>query len=595
MVRRRWTSLDGSWAFAFDDENRGLAERWFDAPVDDLDTIFDARIEVPYCPQAKASGVSDRNQHEVIWYARTISRPGDALPHERIVLHFGAVDHHATVWIGGSLIGEHHGGHTPFSFDITHALTGDQLLVVRAEDRSALDQPRGKQYWRRGGKGIFYTATSGIWQTVWLEPVPRPHLVDVQCTPAVAARAVDIEMRLSEPTERATVRIIAWLEGRQVADVRTTVADEARAVSCRIQLSIPDDHLTDRDVMDAEGIALWSPDSPRLYDLVIQLCADNNVIDQVATYTGLRTVDVRDGRFCLNGRPYEQRLVLDQGYWPDTLMTPPSADALRTDIELAKQLGFNGARKHQKIEDPRYLYWADRLGFLVWAELPSAYRFTTEMIAAQTEALTALIQRDRSHPCVIAWVPMNESWGTPSLITDQRQRALLQALYHLAHALDGNRPVVSNDGWEQAATDVLTLHDYRPPTAIDGRYDTLNQILTDRPAGRAALVPGHQYSGQPILVSEFGGINLDTDAGWGYDLASNADELVQRLANLVRTLRSSPFVQGFCYTQLTDVEQETNGLTTADRVPKADRAAIRAAILGETRDREFGRTPTEQD
>jgi hypothetical protein len=323
--------------------------------------------------------------------------------------------------------------------------------------------------------------------------------------------------------------------------------------------------------------ALWSPEEPNLYDLELELLDQSGgVLDTVQSYFGMRKIVVKGGKVFLNGRPLYQRLVLDQGYFPEGILTAPTDDDLRRDVELAKEMGFNGARKHQKIEDPRWLYWADTLGLLVWGEMANAYQYGPEYVRRMTAEWQEAVARDYNHPCIVAWVPMNESWGVPNLARDPAQTQHLLALYHLTRSLDGTRPVVSNDGWEHALTDLCTIHDYRDAGALRESYGTPESAIDARPARRPVYVAGHGYRGEPILITEFGGIAFSGDAqGWGYSTVAGVEEFLERYESLIAALLESGVIQGFCYTQLTDVEQEVNGLLSYDRTPKADLARIR--------------------
>jgi hypothetical protein len=331
---------------------------------------------------------------------------------------------------------------------------------------------------------------------------------------------------------------------------------------------------------------LWSPEHPALYDLTLEVWRGNQRLDSVTSYFGMRKIAADGGKVLLNNQPYLMRLVLDQGYSPDGLLTFPSDEALRRDIELTKAMGFNGARKHQKVEEPRYLYWADKLGLLVWGEMANAYQYSASAVRRITQEWQEAIARDFNHPCIVAWVPINESWGVPELASDARQTDHLLALYHLVRSLDPSRLVISNDGWEHALTDLLTIHDYEGDgDVLRERYATLDSILQARPARRDLYAPGHAYRGEPVLVTEFGGIAYQKDAqqGWGYTAATDDADFLRRYEAVVSAILSSPHVHGFCYTQLTDVEQEINGLLTYDRQPKVDLAQIRAITVGESR------------
>ena len=301
------------------------------------------------------------------------------------------------------------------------------------------------------------------------------------------------------------------------------------------------------------------------------------------SYTALRDVGVEGNRFLLNNRPYELRLVLDQGYWPETGMTAPADEAFRVDIELAKAMGFNGVRKHQKIEDPRFLYWADRLGLLVWGEMPSTYRFTRRSIERMTREWGAVLGRDASHPCIVTWVPFNESSGVPDLSITDAQRRFVEAIYHLTRAIDPSRPVIGNDGWENVATDIVGIHDYDMPETLRQRYESeelIPKLLARQRFGARPLLAGDDlYSGQPIVLSEIGGlaISSQSESALGYHHVTNTDELARAYIALLETVRELPVFAGFCYTQLVDTYQEANGLLTADREPKVPLEVVRSA------------------
>ena len=576
--RESWTNLNGNWRFAFDDEDAGLAEGWQNVAAGDLGTVgspFDRTINVPFSYQAKLSGIGDPTFHDIVWYARTFEYPPSA--EERLLLHFGAVDYRATVWVNGVHVASHEGGHTPFSAGVSHALLDRKnVVVVRAEDPSRdVTIPRGKQYWKEESEGIFYTRTTGIWQTVWLEPVGRRRIDSLRLTPDVDAAALDAEVGVEGFELGLTLRITVRYADERVLDDRFGL--QSALVERRLPLVTRGEQPTSPYPGRWGRPPLWSPEEPNLHDLTVELLdAEGRRLDAVDSYFGMRKIEVREGRFYLNDHPLYQRLVLDQGYFPDSILTAPTDDDLRGDIELAKEMGFNGARKHQKVEDPRWLYWADTLGFLVWGEMANAYQYSPDYIRRITSEWQEAVRRDYNHPCVVVWVPMNESWGVRELATDPRQVEHLLAMYHLTRSLDGSRPVVSNDGWEHALTDICAIHDYRNAAVLGQRYQTPESSLAE-PERRPVYAPGYGYRGEPILITEFGGIAFATaDPGsWGYRTVSNMEEFLERYGALGSALLQSEIVQGFCYTQLTDVEQEINGLLTYDRRPKADLARIR--------------------
>ena len=579
LRRDRWTNLNGSWAFAFDDEDAGLSKCWQNVTAEDLrsGSPFDRSITVPFCYQSELSGIGDTSFHDVVWYAREFETPPMDVSDERLLLHFGAVDYRATVWVNGRQVAYHEGGHTPFSADVTGALSASHnLVVVRAEDPSRdTTIPRGKQYWKEKSESIFYTRTTGIWQTVWLEPVDGKRIDWLRMTPDVDAARLDVELAVEGFEPGLSLRQAISLRGDPVLDDR--IALQAPLAERSLPLLRRGAAPETPHLGEWPRPALWTPEEPNLYDLRIELLDESGaVLDAVESYFGMRKVEARDGRIFLNGRPYYQRLVLDQGYFPGGLLTAPSDADLRGDIELAKEMGFNGARKHQKVEDPRWLYWADTLGFLVWGEMANAYTYSHDYVRRITAEWQEAVRRDQNHPCIVAWVPMNESWGVPELATDPAQVEHLLAMYHLTRSLDPSRPVVSNDGWEHARTDLCTIHDYGDPEDLACRYQTPESSVAARPNNRPVYVSGHGYRGEPILITEFGGVAFaGEEGGWGYATAANAEEFLERYGALIGSLLGSDAVQGFCYTQLTDVEQEVNGLLTFDRRPKAPLDRIR--------------------
>ncbi|MFL6696700.1 MAG: glycoside hydrolase family 2 protein [Vitreoscilla sp.] len=561
LVRADWTQLNGEWRFAFDQE-----QRW-QTPADVPE--WPLSIQVPFPPESEASGVGDRGFHACCWYQREFEVAADG---GRVMLHFGAVDYLAKVWVNGHLAAVHEGGHTPFSADITELLRTDapQCVTVRViDDPLDLTQPRGKQDWQLEPHAIWYPRTTGIWQTVWLEVVPETHLAELRWTPFVDGFAIDIELTIAGNLDDLALEVTLSHGDRCLAQDTYGVVN--RELTRRIVLSDP-------GIDDFRNELLWCPERPTLLDARLRLMRRGQVIDEVTSYTALRSVDILRDRFMLNGRPYMLRLVLDQGYWPDTLLAAPSDEALRRDVELAKAMGFNGVRKHQKIENPRYLYWADRLGLLVWEEMPSAYRFTRGAINRIVSEWTEAIARDYSHPCVIVWVPFNESWGVPELTSRRAQRDAVQALYHLTRTLDPTRPVIGNDGWESSATDIIGIHDYDTnPDHMRQRYasEASPEQLFDRrrPGGRILTLDGYPHRGQPIMLTEFGGIACASTEGqdaaaWGYTMVGDVASLAEKFEALMHTVIHTAMFSGFCYTQFADTFLEANGLVTADRQPK---------------------------
>ncbi|MBD2531276.1 glycoside hydrolase family 2 [Nostoc flagelliforme FACHB-838] len=575
LQRSPWQSLNGLWKFAFDDEGKCVQpsdlKRWTHL------------IEVPFAPESSKSGIGDTNFHSNFWYEREFATPeGDG----RLLLHFGAVDYHARVWVNGQYIAEHEGGHTNFSLDITHVLndSGTTTVTVWAQDDPQdLAKPRGKQDWQLKPHSIWYPRTSGIWQTVWIERVGKTYLGHLCWNSDFERWEVGFEAVLAGAVPVSGVQIKMELSIGGTVLVNDTYEVLNGEINRRISLGDP-------GIDDFRNELLWSPEKPTLIDAKIQLWSNDQLLDEVKSYTAMRTVSVQRDRFMLNGRPYYLRLVLDQGYWPETLMTPPSDEALRRDVELIKAMGFNGVRKHQKIEDPRFLYWADVLGLLVWEEMPSAYRFTRKAVERMTHEWTEVIKRDSSHPCIVAWVPFNESWGVPNLVETAAHRNYVLAMYHLTKTLDPTRPVIGNDGWESIDTDILAIHDYdTKPLQLLRRYGPevkLSDMLNHkRPGGRILTLDNYPHQGQPVMLTEFGGIAYapedepNTDQVWGYERCWSISELEMKYAALLQAVNDIELFSGFCYTQFTDTFQEANGLLYSDRTPKFPLEAIRAATI----------------
>ncbi|QIG41111.1 glycoside hydrolase family 2 [Microbacterium sp. 4R-513] len=575
LVREHWSDLCGQWSFQHDDSDIGLEERWFERES------LAGTIVVPFPPESAASGVGETAHHRVVWYQRGFGaaelEAAGRREGSRILLHFGAVDYRSRIWIDGSFVGAHEGGHTPFAIDITEALHEREThsIVVRVEDDPEdVEQPRGKQDWLEHPHVIWYHRTSGIWQPVWLEAVEPVSVRSVHWVTDVHAATVSARLDLSRvPAEPVAVSIRLAFGGKVLGEV-TTSTDRA---SVTVSLPVP-------LLGNGQGYEqlLWSPEHPRLVDADVRVGDD-----AVQSYLGLRTVHVGQNAFWLNDRPYYLRSVLNQGYWPESHLAAPSADALRAEAQLIKDLGFNATRVHQKFEDPRFLYWADRLGILVWGEAPAAFEYSTTAVERMVREWLDIVRRDFSHPSIVAWVPLNESWGVQHIASDARMQHYARSLVDLTKALDPTRPVVSNDGWEQVDTDIVAIHDYEAdPDIMRERYADRaavdRMIRTAGPAGRRLILSG-DVDDKPVMLTEFGGISYDVDAhdhAWGYSTASSGDDFAERLEGLMGAVHDSRALQGFCYTQLTDTLQETNGLLTEAREPKIPIERIRRAITG---------------
>lgn len=572
FARPTWQSLDGIWQFAIDDRNA----HW------PTEVKWTGKILVPFAPETSASGVAHEGFMRGCWYRRMFSPPR-LRRGQRLILHFGAVDYFASVWVNGRLAATHEGGYTPLACDITpHLRPGrrQEVTVHAQDDPQDLAKPRGKQDWQERPHSIWYPRTTGIWQSVWLEVVGGSYIDSIAWEGRLEGFVIEMAAHIAGAAHGLELRVRLRARGRELADDRCAVL--AGQVHRQIVVLDP-------GIDDYRNELLWSPESPTLIEAELELSdAAGRRLDLVHSYTAMRSAATQGDRFILNGRPRYLRLVLDQGYWPQSGLTPPNDDAIRRDVELVKEMGFNGVRAHQRIPDPRYLYWADKLGLLVWEEMPSPYRFTPLGVQRLCAQWAEAIARDRSHPCVIVYVPMNESWGVPDLPSNPAHRDMVRTLYHLTKALDPSRPVVGNDGWEMDVTDIIAIHDYDgDPRSLRRRYRDLaapqRMLQTERPGHRMLLLEESAYHGQPIMLTEFGGIALREGGTWGYSQAADAQDLLHRYRALLDAVHSLEHLAGFCYTQFADTYQEANGLLRADRTSKIPIEEIRKITLGRER------------
>lgn len=566
--REKWLPLNGEWDFSFDEP------------------IFDQKILVPFACETKLSGIHDTSFHNAVWYRRSFSLP-EPMHDRQILLHFGAVDYTCRLWVNDQFIREHTGGQCGFSADITDALnaSGENVIVLEARDDPAdLEMPRGKQYWKPESESIFYTRTTGIWQSVWLEAVSPMHLCSCRITPLFDERSVRFSYALSAAPQHVTLTAEITFRGKTAGAVSVTPTSARGAFDWQIDQSA-------LSAWNYQEDLVWTPEQPNLFDVTFRILEHGCEVDAVQSYFGMRKVSIQNGQFLLNNRPYYQKLVLDQGYWPESLLTAPSDEAFIRDIELTKAMGFNGVRKHQKVEDPRYLYHADRMGLLVWGEIGAAYLYSEQYADRIYREWLDVLRRDYNHPCIVVWTPLNESWGVQEIETDPRQQAHSEAMVAITKSMDTTRLVVDNDGWEHTNGDLLTIHDYSPSgEMLRAHLGSMDAILALRPARRALFVGRHAYAGQPILLSEFGGVKFvpgtEAQHSWGYCEADSCAAFAGKLRELFDAVRACPLVDGYCYTQLTDVETEQNGLLTYDRTPKLPLETICAILNGRTNEHE---------
>ncbi|KAJ5716051.1 hypothetical protein N7493_007962 [Penicillium malachiteum] len=630
-----WQTLDGPWSFLFDDADKGLRTQWQKNPLpakSTNETHLKQTINVPYAFQTPASGINLYEAHEVLWYERQITdirTSTEINKGNRLLLRFGAVDYECIVWVNGTHVGGHRGGHVPFDIDITDALLPDAdeaRVTIRVRDSPTdLAQPRGKQFWGPVPESIFYTPTSGIWLSVWLESVPRLRICDGSGGTVLRADDIqsgDISAHIAicgrEASEKAYVEVEVSLAGVKVsltkADVHASRDWAELNASARVskkgilEVKTIDPDLKAEDVwhaaVDDQAVALWAPEHPVLYDLTLRLFDSGKVlVDEIQTTTGMRSLSwtAGDGTFRLNGRPYFQMLFLDQGYWPETGLTPPSSEALKADIEMGKALGFNGCRKHQKVEDARFQYWADRLGWLVWGEMANAYEFGVDYVERMDAEWAEAVRRDINHPCIVTWTPVNESWAYTDLRGSIEQRNHIRSLYYLTKSIDPSRPINDNCGWEHVLTDLTTYHNYTDSPeltvtcskmeggilGLKADHDMFTKPIYSGFSGHTLLDSGAQHkAGAPVICTEFGGVNIAPpkegkaagERDWGYTTAADVEDFLVRYEKLVMGVVKGGHSCGLVYTQLCDIEQEVNGLYSYDRKEKVPVARVKAIM-----------------
>lgn len=561
--RETWKNLNGPWEFEFDFGCSAVERRLWEKER------FDREILVPFCPESRLSGIGYTDFINGVAYRRNFELSQEELS-GRVLLHFGAVDYEASVYVNGTLVGSHKGGYTSFCFDITkHVAPGPNTLFVAVKDdvRSGL-QPKGKQAHLYASSGCDYTRTTGIWQTVWLEFVPERHIQSAKYYPDPANGKVTVTGLVQG---QGTLQLTALWEDKPVGEAALSVEDGFFTV----QLDLSETHL-------------WEPGKGGLYTLLLSFGED-----RVKSYFGLRTAKFQGRKFLLNGKSLFQRFVLDQGFYPEGIYTAPTEEDLVKDIQLSFAAGFNGARLHEKVFEARFLYHCDRLGYLVWGEYPNwgldhAHPLSTETYLNQwSEA----VERDFNHPAIIGWCPFNETWGYRE---EREKNALLTSLYKLTKRLDPTRPCIDSSGNYRVLSEVYDIHDYDQDTqSFQARWDGLTDRIRETggvipaedpffnsapegPSGRAPFF-NQPYDNQPIFVSEYGGIRWpdDTVEGWGYGNApATPEEFFARYKGLTEALLNNPEIFGFCYTQLYDVEQEVNGLYTYGRAQKFDISLI---------------------
>lgn len=572
FVRSNWTNLNGAWNFAFDDQNVGESEKWYQNFQSTL------TIQVPFTYETKMSGICDESRHDNIWYHKTILVDGNLLENNNYILHFEGSDFVTKLWVNGQYTGSHRGGYARFSFDITNLLHhGENELTVKVEDSFDMQQPRGKQRWMDDNFTCFYVQTTGIWKTVWSEYVPKKSIASVKMTPNLSDSCLELEYNIIAPEAcfngDLLLETVVTFKDRLINKTITAPTSAHQKVS--IDMTVRSEKSFHHDMY------VWSPKTPNLYDITFRLLEKQDVLDEVGSYAAMREIRIDRGNILLNNLALYQRLILDQGYWEDSHLTPPSEEALIEDINKIKALGYNGLRKHQKTEDERFLYWCDVKGMLVWCEAPSAYQFSDYAVTEFMSQWSQIVTQNYNHPCIITWTPINESWGVTEIQTNKMQQWFTEAVYYLTKSLDRMRPVIVNDGWVHTISDIITLHDYEPSgDRFRARYTEHKDALMRRElyyGGTTTFANGYEYKGQPILISEFGGIAFSSgDSGWGYgDKVASKEDFIKRFDSIVTAIKELPYCCGYCYTQVTDVQQEINGLMDIERNYKIEPEIIK--------------------
>lgn len=570
FIRAQWESLNGDWTFAFDDSNIGESEKWY------LNPSFERTIVVPFSYESEKSGINDTNLHDCVWYGKRFYADKEMLSCHNYIIHFEGCDYLTKVWVNGRYVGSHEGGYTRFSFDLTDFVSdGENTIVVRAEDRRSVLQMRGKQKWKNENFSVFYTQTTGIWKTVWTEYVPKMSLSSVKMTPHLDKQQLEVEAFVSAPDEADDLMLEACVtfNGQKVR----TVSSSLLWGHVRFDIDIRSEASDTEEAL----VKTWSCENPNLYDIRFRLLRDGKIQDEVLSYFAMREIRIEGSRILLNGSPLYQRMLLNQGYWKDTLLTPSGDEALEKDVTLIKSMGYNGVRLHQKVEDERFFYYCDTMGLLTWCETPAYFFDRDDAVQAFIRQWNEIVRQYYNHPSVITWTPFNESWGITNVKTDVRQQYLTQAVYYMTKNYDPYRPVITNDGWEHTVSDVITVHDYSQngekirQNWTEHKDEILSCAVTPYTL-RAAFADGFAYKGQPVIVSEYGGIAIRPETPgkvWGNLVEKH--EFVGRYASITSVFREIPYVSGFCYTQFTDVQQEINGMADMERNLKVDPEVIR--------------------
>lgn len=557
--REKWMSLNGEWDFSFKKD------------------LFDQKIQVPFCYQSNFSGIEYDEHQENMWYKRSFKLDKSQANSKSILLIFAGVDYYCKVYVNNILIGDHSGGYERFSYNIAgYVKEGTNTITLYVNDDKRTDKPRGKQYWKNNPDRCWYIPCSGIWKSVWLEFTGESYIGELCIQPDISNSNINVRGEIF--CENKNKKNSEVSEYKYNLNIELYYEDNLQK---RICVSLAEENINETiSILQCDKIDevhYWDPDNPNLYTAKFTLCDyDGNPIDFVTTYFGMREISIKDNQILFNKKPLFQRLVLDQGYWGNSNLCAPSEEAIIKDLELIKNLGFNGVRMHQKIEEPLFYYHADRLGLLVWLEMPSPYDFNPREVSNFTNEWLNIVKQHFNHPSIIAYVPFNESWGIRNVYSIQEQQNFANGIYSLTKAIDPTRIISTNDGWEFVNnTDIYGIHSYfSNADEFSKDFYDIEVAIKSGMKNRPLLSKGVEYKNKPVFISEFGGTAFSQDStgeNWGYnENASGKDEFLDIISTQVRTILSIPNVAGYCYTQLTDVYQEVNGLLDSDRNPKAD-------------------------
>ena len=565
FVRKSYTNLNGIWDFKFLNDDVSKTD------VRNID--FDKTIKVPYAYQSPLSTIGDTTYHKCVGYRKTFAykkKEGKDL-----ILNFEAVDYVALVYLNGSYVGTHKGGYTRFSFDITSFVKdGENELIVIAIDGKEADKVRGKQSWMKEPWGCWYTETTGIWRSVWMEEVSHTRLASMRADAIKDRDSMHFEYEIENYVPGITLDIHIEYAGHPVSDVTLSPKSEHGD----IEVSLKNEY-------EPFKVQLWAPEHPNIFDLSYEVKdKDGKVLDHVESYSAYKSFEAKGSLLYLNNNPTFMKMVLFQGYYRDLGLTPESEEEYEKVVSLCKAIGLNGIRMHQKLESELFYYYCDVLGIMTFLEIPSPYEFSSRTIENVSSTLMEALKQYSNHPCIVAYVPLNESWGVPHISTSKREMDLASSLYYLAKSYDPSRLCIDNDGWEHVEnTDMVTIHNYeQEPSRMEALYKDLDAVMKDKNQTmncRALNNLGCNYKGQPVLLDEFVGTSYSGTNGWGYGSTVKGDEEYEkRIRGLVGVAKNHPFFAGYCITQFNDTYQETNGLFDKDYNPKLPLDAFKSII-----------------